>query len=124
VYIGQSTPPNLVPTDRPRHSDFDSGKTRPRFFRDCPLFAAKIVLTPRIVWFSNPDPKKGNPKENHAWCICQNPPPGSAPLILYAPRNISSPSISETATAGRPSSTPVTPSPEKDLSCLSPRCVT
>jgi len=40
VYIGQSTPPNLVTTDRPRHSDFVSNKTRPRFFRDCPLFAA------------------------------------------------------------------------------------
>jgi len=40
VYIGQSTPPNLVTTDRPQHSDFDSSKTRPRFFRDCPLFAA------------------------------------------------------------------------------------
>jgi len=40
VYIGQSTPPNPVTTDRPPHPDFDSSKTRPRFFRDCPLFAA------------------------------------------------------------------------------------
>jgi hypothetical protein len=104
-------------------ADFYSGKRRLRFFRDCPLFAAKIVLTRRIVWFSNPDPDKERPKENHAWFIWQNPPPGSAPLILYAPRNTSS-STSETATAGRPSSTPVTSSPEKDVSCLSPRCVT
>jgi hypothetical protein len=96
-------------------ADFDSAKTRVRFFRDCPLFAAKIVLTKRLIWFSNPDPDKERPKENHAWFIWQNPPPGSAPLILYAPRNTSSPSISETATAGRPSSTPVTSSPEKDL---------
>src|SRR6516162_6747065 len=93
---------------------FDSAKTRVRFFRDCPLFAAKIVLTRRIVWFSNPDPDKERPKENHAWFIWQNPPPGSAPLILYAPRNTSS-STSETATAGCPSSTPVTSSPEKEL---------
>ena len=123
MYIGRSLPPNLA-TDRPRHSDFDSGKTRPRFFRDCSLFAAKIVLTKRLVWLSNPDPDKERPKENHAWFIWQNPPPGSAPLILYAPRNTSSPFISETATAGGPSSTPVTSSPEKDLSCLSPRCMT
>ena len=72
-------------------ADFDSAKTRPRFCRDCPLFAAKIVLTRRIVWFSNPDPDKERPKENHAWFIWQNPPPGSAPLILYAPRNTSPP---------------------------------
>jgi len=92
---------------------FDSAKTRVRFFRDCPLFAAKVVLTKRLVWFSNPDPDKERPKENHAWFIWQNPPPGSAPLILYAPRNTSSPSISETATAGRPSSTPVVAPPEQ-----------
>jgi hypothetical protein len=84
VYIGQFTPPNLVTTDRPRHSDFDSGKTRPRFFRDCPLFAAKIVLTRRIVGFSNSDPKRENQKENHAY-IWQNPPPSSAPLISTRP---------------------------------------
>ena len=108
MYIGQSTPPNLVTTDRPRYSDFDSGKTRPRFFRECPLFAAKIVLTKRLVWFSNPDPAKERPKENHARFIWQNPPPGSAPLVLSAPRNTSSLFISQTATAGRPSSTPVT----------------
>jgi hypothetical protein len=66
-------------------ADFYSGKRRLRFFRDCPLFAAKIVLTKRLVWLSNPDPDKERPKENHAWFIWQNPPPGSAPLILYAP---------------------------------------
>jgi hypothetical protein len=99
-------------------ADFYSGKRRLRFFRDCPLFAAKIVLTRRIVWFSNPDPDKERPKENHAWFIWQNPPPGSAPLILYASR--SSSSTSETATAGRPSSTPVTSSPEKELPMTNP----
>jgi hypothetical protein len=100
-------------------ADFDSAKTRPRFCRDCPLFAAKIVLTRRIVWFSNPDPDKERPKENHAWFIWQNPPPGSAPLILYAPRNTSS-STSETATAGRPSSTPAPMVPEKGLIMTKP----
>src|SRR5262249_49162344 len=43
--------------------DFDSGKTRPRYFGDCPHFIGKIVLRRRVVWFKNPDPKKENPKE-------------------------------------------------------------
>ena len=34
--------------------DFDSGKTRARYFRDCPHFVGKIVLTQRVVWF-HPD---------------------------------------------------------------------
>ena len=67
-------------------ADFDSGKTRARFFRDCPLFAGKIVLTRRIVWFSNPDPEKERPKENHAWFLWTCPAPQTAPALLYAPR--------------------------------------
>jgi hypothetical protein len=90
-----------------------------RFCRDCPLFAAKIVLTRRITRFSHPDPDRERPKENHAWFIWQNPPPGSAPLILYAPRNTFS-STSETATAGRPSSTPAPVVPEKGLIMTKP----
>jgi hypothetical protein len=62
-------------------ADFDSGKTRARFFRDCPLSAFKIVLTRRIVWFSNSDPTKERPKENHAWYVWRNPPPMSAPAF-------------------------------------------
>jgi len=45
------------------------------------------------------------------------------PELMAEPRNTSS-STSEAATAGRPSSTPVTSSLEKDVPCLSPRCVT
>jgi len=79
-------------------ADFDSGKTRARFFRDCPLFAGKIVLTRRIVWFANPDPKRERPKENHCWFLWASPTPQTAPVLLYAPR------ISVTRTAdGRPS---------------------
>jgi hypothetical protein len=53
--------------------DFDSGKTRHRFFRDCPAFAAKVVLTRRIIWFAVPGAA-------HA---LRSPPP---PIVLYAPR--------------------------------------
>src|SRR5262249_16063058 len=35
--------------------DFDSAKTRARYFGDCPYFAAKIVLRERIVWFERGD---------------------------------------------------------------------
>jgi hypothetical protein len=48
--------------------DFDSGKTRSRFFADCPLFAGKIVLLERIKWFEVPG-KKAVPKENNAWYL-------------------------------------------------------
>ena len=69
-------------------ADFDSATTRPRLFRDCPLFAAKIVLTRRIVWFSHPDPKKERPKENSAWFLWGNVPwlhMHRIPTIRYAP---------------------------------------
>jgi hypothetical protein len=64
--------------------DFDSGKTRYRFFRDCPAFAAKIVLTQRIILFDAPG---AAPKENHSWFVwhrgaLRSSPP---PIVLYAP---------------------------------------
>lgn len=67
--------------------DFDSAKTRAKFFGDCPDFAAKIVLRRRIAWFE-PQPGQAGPSANHAWFIyvkshfkTQN-----APLTLYSPR--------------------------------------
>jgi hypothetical protein len=47
--------------------DFDSGKTRVGIFRDCPIYAHKIVLIDRVEWF----PRKGaaGPSENHAWYL-------------------------------------------------------
>jgi hypothetical protein len=71
----------LLPTD------FDSGATRRPLFHDCPLFAAKIVLTQRIVWFKRSDGKLEQPKENHAWYIWQKTPLRlrQSPRVLYGP---------------------------------------
>jgi hypothetical protein len=67
-------------------ADFDSAKTRPPLFAGCPHFAGKIVLTKRIVWFTNPDPRRENPKENSAWFLwSRNVIRGRPPIVLYAP---------------------------------------
>jgi hypothetical protein len=44
-------------------ADFDSAVRRRRFFRDCPLFRAKIVLTRRIVWFERSDGAVQRPRK-------------------------------------------------------------
>ena len=49
--------------------DFDSAVTRRRFFCNCPLFVAKIVLVRRIVWFERCDGIRAAPKENSAWFV-------------------------------------------------------
>jgi hypothetical protein len=50
--------------------DFDSAVTRRKYFAECPLFAAKIVLTPgRIVWFKRTDGEREAPMENSAWYV-------------------------------------------------------
>jgi hypothetical protein len=67
--------------------DFDSAKTRMPLFGDCPHYAGKIVLTRRVVWFSNSDPQRENPKENSAWFLwSRNVIRGRLPIVLYAPR--------------------------------------
>jgi hypothetical protein len=68
-------------------ADFDSAKTRVRYFGDCPYFVAKIVLTKRIVWFSRRDGIREAPKENSAWYIWQRDPlrVRRPPVVLYAP---------------------------------------
>jgi hypothetical protein len=67
--------------------DFDSAGRRRRFFADCPWFAAKIVLTRRIVWFERHDGVREAPKENHAWFVWQRTTlqVRVPPLTLYAP---------------------------------------
>lgn len=68
--------------------DFDSAKTRRKFFGDCPLFSGKITLTKRINWFPPEAGKKaGAPSANHAWFIWGQPPLGiaQAPRLFYAP---------------------------------------
>jgi hypothetical protein len=47
-------------------TDYDHAKTRAHLFRDCPVFAKKVVLTRRIVWFED---GKSSPSFNHAWFI-------------------------------------------------------
>jgi hypothetical protein len=67
--------------------DFDSAKTRARFFAGCPHFAGKIILTKRIVWFANSDPQRENPKENSAWFLWNRTAiRGRAPIVRYAPK--------------------------------------
>jgi hypothetical protein len=66
--------------------DFDSAKTRMSLFGGSPHFAGKIILTKRIVWFSNPDSQRENPKENSAWFLwSRNVIRGRLPIVLYAP---------------------------------------
>jgi hypothetical protein len=70
--------------------DFDSAKTRARYFGDCPDFVAKIVLTHRIIWFERTDGKRAAPKENTAWFLWAHTPlrVRHPPVILYAPADI------------------------------------
>jgi len=70
-------------------ADFDSAKTRARYFGDCPNFIAKIVLRRRIVWFARSDGVREAPKENHGWFLWQRSPlrVRRPPVILYAPAN-------------------------------------
>jgi hypothetical protein len=68
-------------------TDFDSAATRRRFFHDCPLFCARIVLTKRIVWFERGDGEREAPKENYAWYVWQRSVLHiqTPPVTLYAP---------------------------------------
>jgi hypothetical protein len=64
-------------------ADFDSAARRRKYFAQCPLFAAKIVLTTRIVWFERHDGEREAPKENHSWYLWDRAHTG-APRIIYA----------------------------------------
>jgi predicted RNA methylase len=66
-------------------ADFDSAKSRHHMFRDCRAFAAKIVLTRRIIWFQRTDGEREAPKENHAWYVWTRPAQPGRPSLLYAP---------------------------------------
>ena len=68
-------------------NDFDSAKTRSRFFGDCPHFVGKITLTRRVKWFNHPDKPDRNPKENHAWFWWARNAlrVHHRPIILYSP---------------------------------------
>ena len=66
--------------------DFDSAKTRARYFDDCPEFVGKIVLRERIVWFQRSDGIREAPKENSAWFLWERSPLRirRQPVLLYA----------------------------------------
>jgi hypothetical protein len=68
-------------------ADFDSAARRRPLFHECPWFAAKIVLTKRIVWFERTDGVREAPKENHAWFLWQRTAlrVPAAPRLLYGP---------------------------------------
>lgn len=61
--------------------DFDSAATRRILFADCDLFAKKVILVKRIVWFDNGD---AAPSFNHAWYIWDWQHKGP-PVIAYGP---------------------------------------
>ena len=67
-------------------NDFDSAKTRRRFFGDCPDFTGKITLTRRVIWFEQAD-TPANPKENSAWFLWARDAlrARQRPIILYSP---------------------------------------
>src|SRR5262249_8478723 len=69
--------------------DFDSAKTRARYFGDCPDFVGKIVLRERIVWFKRDDGIREAPRENSAWFLWRRSPLRLRypPVILYSPAN-------------------------------------
>jgi hypothetical protein len=51
-------------------TDFDHARLRQHLFGACPVFAKKLVLTKRIVWFVEENGKpKAAPSFNHAWFI-------------------------------------------------------
>jgi hypothetical protein len=61
--------------------DFDSAKTCTHLFRDNPLFAQKLTLLNRIVWFQREH--HDSPSENHAWFVWDRRHHGP-PTIAYA----------------------------------------
>ena len=61
--------------------DFDSGKTRMHFFRDCAAFDQKLILLDQITWFKREG--AAGPFDNHAWFIWNKRHCG-LPTISYA----------------------------------------
>jgi hypothetical protein len=62
-------------------TDYDHAATRQHLFSDCNVFAKKLVLTKRIVWFDGP---KAAPSFNHAWYIWDWRHAGP-PILAYGP---------------------------------------
>ena len=58
--------------------DYDSAKSRIDLFRDCEMFAGKVIMLDRIKWFPGPS----GPSDNHAWYIWNRNHRG-APWLRY-----------------------------------------
>jgi hypothetical protein len=69
--------------------DFDHARTRQHLFGNCPVFAKKLVLTKRIVWFDSP---KAAPSFNHCWMIWDKKHEGP-PALAYGPHGSNLPGI-------------------------------
>jgi hypothetical protein len=78
---GAAAPPSAAALLR---CDFDSAKGRTHLFRDCPVFAKKITLIKRIIWFVEANGKpKASASYNHAWFVWDHQHQGPA-TIAYA----------------------------------------
>jgi len=64
--------------------EYDTARGRRHLFADCPIFAKKIALTRRIVWFERDDGVAPAPSCNHAWFIWDWRHKG-APTLAYEP---------------------------------------
>jgi hypothetical protein len=62
-------------------ADYDSAATRQHLFSGCRIFAKKLVLTKRIVWFDGPG---AAPSFNHAWYVWDWTHEGP-PTLAYGP---------------------------------------
>jgi hypothetical protein len=62
-------------------NDFDSAIGRQHLFRNCPMFAGKVVLLNRIKWFAGPS----SPSDNHSWFLWDRAHVGPA-VIRYVTR--------------------------------------
>jgi hypothetical protein len=66
-------------------TDFDHAGRRTHLFRDCPVFAKKLVLMQRIAWFVEADgTPRAPPSFNRAWYIRDRKNAGP-PTFVYGP---------------------------------------
>jgi hypothetical protein len=81
-------------------TDFDHAITRQHLFGGCPVFAKKLVLTKRIVWYERPN---AAPSFNHAWYVWDWQHRG-APNLIY-------PCVDHSPARRRPRASASTPNP-------------
>jgi hypothetical protein len=62
-------------------TDYDHAATRQHLFSGCSIFAKKVVLTKRVVWFDGPT---AAPSFNHAWYVWDWAHEGP-PTLTYGP---------------------------------------